>query len=87
MLRSKISQYIEYFEEGTWQKKTDHPNPALLLVCPNETTKTFLHKHIAQVLEEEAEDEIDFYLTTKEIIKNSELQSNIWEKVEESDEY
>ncbi len=84
MLRSKIAQYVEYFDEGTWQEKTGHPDPKLLFVCPNETIKTFLHKHIAQVLEEEAEDEIDFFLTTKEIVKDSELQGDVWEKVEEN---
>ncbi|MBU0570169.1 replication-relaxation family protein [Patescibacteria group bacterium] len=87
MLRSKIAQYIEYFEEGAWQKKTGYPDPALLFICPNETIKIFLHKHIAQVLEEEAEGEIGFYLTTREIIENNQLENNIWEKVEENDEY
>ncbi len=87
MLRSKIAQYVEYFEEKTWNNKTGYPNPTLLFVCPDENIKTFLHKHIAQVLEEEVEDEIDFYLTTREIIKDSQLQSNVWEKVEEKDDY
>ena len=83
MLRSKIAQYAEYFDEKIWQKKTNHPNPALLFVCPSEIIKTFLHKHIAQVLEEEVEENIDFYLTTKETLKNSRPENNIWEKVEE----
>jgi len=45
--------------------------------------RLFLHKHIAQVLEEEVEENIDFYLTTKEILKNGQPENNIWEKVEE----
>ena len=69
MLRSKINQYIEYFQEKTWQKRTNHPNPAMLFVCPDENIKTFLHKHIARILEEEAEVEAEFYLTTKNIFK------------------
>lgn len=87
MLRSKIAQYVEYFEEGTWNNKIGHPNPAILLVCPDETIKAFLFKHIAQVLEEEAEVEINFYLSTKDIIEESQLSGNVWEKVVESDEY
>jgi len=83
VLRSKISQYIEYFQEKTWQKRTNHPNPTMLFVCPDENIKTFLHKHIAQVLEEEAEEEIDFYLTTKEILGSNQPENGIWEKVEE----
>jgi hypothetical protein len=87
MLRSKVAQYVEYFEEETWQEETGHPNPKLLFVCPSDTTKSFLYKHISQALEEEAEDEIDFYLTTKEILEDRELQGEIWERVEESNEY
>ena len=83
MLRRKMAQYTDYFDEKIWQEKTDHSDPALLFVCPSETIKGFLHKHIAQVLEEEAEENIDFYLTTKEILKNGQPENNIWEKVEE----
>ena len=86
LLRSKIAQYIEYFENGTWQKRTGHPDPSILMVCPDESIKTFLRKHIAQILEEEAETEIDFYLTTKESIEDTQMQGNIWEKVEEIEE-
>lgn len=85
MLRSKIELYIEYFEENTWNNKTGHPNPALLFVCPNETIKEFLHKHIAKELEEETEEEIDFYLTTKYTVEDSEMQGSVWEKAEEED--
>ncbi len=83
MLRSKIAQYIEYFSEQNWQNKTGHPFPSILFVCPNETLKSFLHKHIWQVLEEEAEDEISFYLATVQELEASKLQTNIWELVEE----
>jgi len=87
MLRKKIEQYIEYFEESTWQEKTGHPNPSLLFICPNETIKAFLYKHIAQALEEEAEEEINFYLTTRQAVEDSKLQSsNIWKKVEEEED-
>ncbi|NQU82713.1 MAG: replication-relaxation family protein [Parcubacteria group bacterium] len=83
MLRSKISQYIEYFEENTWQEETGHSFPSILLLCPDENIKTFLHKHIVQVLEEESEAEIDFYLTTKEILGSNQPENDIWEKAEE----
>lgn len=86
MLRSKLAQYIEYFDSNTWQKRTKHKNPSILIVCPNESIKAFLQKHIAQVLEEEAETEINFYTTTKEILETSQMQQNIWQKVEELEE-
>jgi hypothetical protein len=81
MIHKKISQYIEYFDGKTWTENTGHPNPSLLIVCPNEVSKIFLNKHISQALEE-ADEEIDFYLTTREIIEYDQLNSNIWDKVE-----
>lgn len=80
LLRSRIASLIEYFDEKTWYKKTNHPDPALLFVCPNSTLKSFLYRHISQVLEEEAEDELQFYLTSKEQIEYG--TGNIWELVE-----
>jgi len=83
MLRSKMAQYTEYFDEKIWQEKQIILTQPCYLFAPSETIKSFLQKHIAQVLEEEAEEEIDFYLTTKEILKNGQPENNIWEKVEE----
>jgi hypothetical protein len=81
MIRSKINQYIEYFQANTWEDRTDHPNPKLLFVCPNELTKIFLNKYILQMQEEEPEVDLEFYLTTKNQINNN--QDNLWEKVED----
>lgn len=83
MLRSKISSYFEYFDEETWQQKTGHPNPSILLVCPDETIKKFLFKHIKQILEEEADDELRFYLATRDDVRFSEMNLSVWELVEE----
>jgi hypothetical protein len=66
MIRKKIEQYIEYYDAKTWQERTGHPFPTILFLCPNEIIKEFLHKHLAQVMEEEAGADIDFYLATKE---------------------
>jgi hypothetical protein len=83
MIRKKIAQYLEYFEEKTWQENTGYKNPSILIICPNEITKLFLNKYIAKIIDDEAEEEINFYLTTKEIIEYDQLTSNIWDKVEE----
>ncbi len=81
MIRSKINQYIEYFQANTWQDRTNHPNPTMLFVCPDELTKIFLNKYILQMQEEEPEVDLEFFLTTKDQIGNN--QDNLWEKVED----
>ena len=69
MIRKLIERYIEYFDASTWQEKTGHPYPTILILCPNAVIKDFLHKHISQVMEEEAQDEINWYLSTKDNIE------------------
>lgn len=82
MLRKKISQYIEYFDEGTWENRTLHENPSLLFICPNQNIYNFLNKHIAQVLEEETSD-LQFFLSLKSEIQEAGLTSNTWQFVTE----
>lgn len=81
MIRSKIDYYFEYFQANTWQNNTDHPNPTMLFVCPDELTKTFLNKYILQIQEEEPEIDLNFYLTTQNQINNN--QADLWERVED----
>ncbi len=69
MIRKKIEQYIEYYDAGTWQEKTGHQFPAILFLCPSDLMKDFLHRHLSQVMEEEAQVEIDFYLSTVDKIE------------------
>lgn len=82
MLRKKISQYIEYFEEGTWKNRTLHDNPSLLFICPNQIIKDFLNKHIAQVLEEETSD-LQFFLSLKSAIQAEGITPSTWQLVTE----
>jgi len=81
MIRSKIDQYLEYFQANTWQDRTDHLNPTMLFVCPDELTKIFLNKYILQMQEEEPEVDLEFFLTIKDQISNN--QADLWEKVED----
>lgn len=68
ILRKKILDYIEYFDESSWKEATGHPNPSVLLICPNLTIHAFLHKFINQDVDED-DLNIQFYLTTKDIIQ------------------
>ena len=82
VLRKRISQYLEFYKRDLWQKRTNHPFPSILLICPDQLIKEFLNKFIPKILEEEAEDDIPFYLTTKNMVKFSKMNVNIWQEVE-----
>ena len=69
MLRRKIEQYVEYCNANIWQERTGHTFPTILFLCPNDMIKDFLCKHLAQVMEEEAQAKIDFYLSTTDPIQ------------------
>ena len=69
ILRSKIKMYIEYFSENTWTTNTGHPFPKILLLCPNNQIKDYLHKHISLAMEEEVEVEIDFFLSNTDKVE------------------
>lgn len=69
MIRKKIEQYIEYYDANTWQERTGHSFPSILFLCPNDLMKNFLHKHLFQVMEEEVQVEIDFYLSLADKIE------------------
>jgi len=69
MIRKKMAEYIEYYQSKIWQEKTKSPFPAILIFCPNEMTKKFMQKYLSQIMEEEGEIEIDFYLSIKNPIK------------------
>lgn len=83
MIRKKIELYIEYYDANTWQKKTGYLFPIILFLCPNETIKEFLHKHLSQVMEEEVQAEIDFYLSTADKI----IWVNAFEDTETAPEF
>jgi hypothetical protein len=84
MIRAKVAQYIEYAQSNKWQEQTRHSFPALLFVCPNQTIKDFMHKHILQALEEESF-ELDCYTTTIDQIRSG-SNNSIWKAVEDVEE-
>ena len=64
-IRAKIKQYLEYFDNQIWQETTKHPFPKILILCPNEVIKKYLHSHISKAMEEENKEEPEFYLSTE----------------------
>ena len=77
IIRKRIEQFIDYYDSNKWQETTGHPFPVILMLCPNDQIKDFLHKYISQKMEEEIQAEIDFYLSLSNKIS--------WEKVSEPD--
>ncbi|MDD4136218.1 MAG: replication-relaxation family protein [Candidatus Shapirobacteria bacterium] len=65
VIRAKIKQYLEYYSDNTWQEVTHHPFPKILILCPNDLIKKYLYTFIPRIMEEEGQEEIDFYLSTE----------------------
>jgi len=64
-IRDKIKQYLEYYNDNTWQEETKHPFPKILILCPNDLIKDYLHSFIPRIMAEEDQEEVDFYLSIK----------------------
>ena len=82
ILRRRINQYVDYFDENTWQETTDHPFPQILLVCPDERSKRYLRRFIQKTLEYS---DLEFFLTTWELVKIKGMCREVLEKVEEAE--
>ena len=65
IIRAKIKQYLEYYSDNTWQEVTKHPFPKILILCPNDLIKNYLHSFIPRIIVEEDQEEVDFYLSIK----------------------
>lgn len=76
-IRKKIERYFTYYDTNLWQKYHKHAFPKVLIICPTESLKKYLHKFITNKMEEETA-EVDFYVTGKEKLE--------WERVEADDE-
>ncbi len=53
MIRKRIKTFVEYHRNSTWRKELNHTFPMILILCPNNSVKTFLQKYCTQVLEED----------------------------------
>lgn len=84
MLRSLITHYLEYLSTSTWEKQTGHPNPSILIICPDETLQTFLHQFGVQALEEELS-EAQLFTGLKDDILSRGLQPDTWHQIGSDD--
>jgi len=83
ILRRRIKQYVDYFDDDTWPEATKHPFPQIIIICPDDRSKRYLYRYIQKTLEY-AED-IKFYLTTWAGVRNNGIDHNSLEIVKETD--
>ncbi|MEI6040145.1 MAG: replication-relaxation family protein [Candidatus Berkelbacteria bacterium] len=79
VLRRRVKQYFEYFDSDQWQDNTDKPFPDIILVCPNRRIKSHLFYYIQNKISDDFE--INFYLTTWDILKDKGMCQKSLEKV------
>lgn len=79
VLYKRVKQYFEYYENEYWQDHTSKPFPEIIFICPDERSKNYLFKKIRKKLEDQSE--LNFYLSTKELIKTKGLTRDTLLKV------
>ena len=80
-MRARVNQYLKYYEDDTWYEKyPDKPFPAIIFICPHKRIKGHLYHYIQDQL---CYPELEFYLTTKEIIRKKGLVRESLDKVKD----
>ena len=79
ILRGRVRQYLAYYDKNYWQNHTDKPFPEIILVCPTNTLKNHLFYYIQKKLERGPD--LNFYLTTRELVKTKGLTKETLKKV------
>jgi protein involved in plasmid replication-relaxation len=80
ILRKRVKQYLEYFEEEIWQDKTGHPFPKIILITPDARSKNYLERIIKATLEDEPE--LEIYLGSREMVREKGLDKEALRKIE-----
>lgn len=83
ILRRRIKQYVDYFDEDTWQEATKHPFPHVIIICPDERSKRYLYRYIQKILEYASD--MKFYLSTWVVVQYNGIDHNSLEIVKEAD--
>jgi len=82
ILRRRVKQYVDYFDDNTWQEATKHPFPQIILICPDDRSKRYLYMYIQKILEYS---DVVFFLTTWDAVKTKGMRKEVFEKVEEAE--
>lgn len=81
----RIKQLIDYRGEGEWAV-TETNFPKVLIVCESTSAQKRLNKRIIKTLDDSYEDDIVFYTTTQEKLKNMKADSVIWQDATDPDD-
>lgn len=79
VLRGRVKRYFDYYESNEWQEHTGKPFPEIILICPNERLKKHLYRYIQHQLQDEPE--LNFYLSTRDLVAKEGLQSSVLQRV------
>lgn len=79
LLRKRAKQYLEYFEEETWQDHTDKPFPKIIFITPDQKSYNYLTKFIKSCIENA--DEPNFYIGMKKEVSETGLSTKTLNKV------
>ena len=82
-MRKRIKQYFQYFDSDEWQDNTGKEFPNIILVCPNNRIKSHLFYYIQNKISDDSE--INFYLSTWDMIKSKGLNKETLEKIKPKD--
>ena len=83
VFRNRFKTYLEYFENEKWQENTNNaPFPTILFVCPNNRLKNHTYYYTKAVIDKSFIEEVTLFLATKDSLKATSENSDIWLKVE-----
>lgn len=82
VLQSRLKAYVQYADEGKWEDNADGEEfPMVLFVCPTENLSKHICYYAKALFEKTYEEPFSLFLTSKDIILNSE-NGDVWRKVE-----
>ena len=82
ILRRRVNQYVDYCDDNTFRETTKHSFPQVVLICPDDRSKRYLNRYIQKILEYS---DVEFFLTTWELVKTKGMCREVLEKVEETE--
>jgi hypothetical protein len=82
-INKRIQRYLDYFDEAYWQDQTGCPFPEVIFIVSEEKSFSYLNWYLPKVLEDN--EEINFYLITKEKMATEGFNKNSLKKIEVED--
>lgn len=79
-LRHRILRFFDFNESNEWEVNTHHPFPTILLVCADKFMQRYLNKFIPEAIEDEDNDNIQFFLTTTDKINKNGVGTEVWKQ-------